>query len=565
MWSMFCFVALLHAQAPTGYYNRASGAKGAALKTALHGIIADHTVRTYDNLWSDFRKTDMREDGRVWDMYSSKTNYTFGTDQAGTYKTEGDCYNREHSFPKSWFNDAKPMYTDLFHLYPTDGYVNGRRSNYPYGEVKNVTWSSSGDFSKVGASGVSGYSGTVFEPNDEYKGDLARTYFYMATRYEDRIAGWSSPMLSGNSYPAYAEWAVTMLLRWAAEDPVSQKEIDRNNAVYGIQKNRNPFIDFPGLEQYVWGNMKEVAFNPDNYEQGGTPDGPDVNVAAPVFSPTGGEVERGSEVTITCETEGAYIYYTVNDGDLQIAYPPVRLTVESSISVTAYAMLGNHRSEEVTASFTVPGSAMIGENVFVRLEDTADLKAGMHCLIVCEAKEVALSEQKNDIRSYAAATPTDGELTTEVNGNNLPYALVLGGSEDAWTLYDGVGNYYLALNSSDNKLHTSATATDKKAQWTISISADGTADIYNASYTNRCIRYNASSPRFACYKGTMQPVALYANKVTTGIKEAMSHNGLVTVYDINGRIVRHNVSADEAFRGLPRGLYVVGRTKVFVR
>ena len=127
---------LLHAQAPAGYYAPAKGKKGSSLKTALYAIITDHTARSYDNLWTDFRKTDARADGKVWDMYSSITNYTFGNDQAGNYKREGDVYNREHSFPKSWFDDAKPMYTDLFHLYPTDGYVNGRRSNYPFGETK---------------------------------------------------------------------------------------------------------------------------------------------------------------------------------------------------------------------------------------------------------------------------------------------------------------------------------------------------------------------------------------------------------------------------------------------
>ena len=64
-------------------------------------------------------------------------------------------------------------------------------------------------------------------------------------------------MLSHNKYPAFKDWALQLLLKWAKEDPVSQKEIDRNNAVYGIQKNRNPFVDYPGLEQYVWGDKKD--------------------------------------------------------------------------------------------------------------------------------------------------------------------------------------------------------------------------------------------------------------------------------------------------------------------
>ena len=109
-------------------------------------------------------------------------------------------------------------------------------------------------------------------------------------------------MLSGNKYTAYAPWALQMLLRWAKEDPVSQKEIDRNNAVYGIQHNRNPFIDFPGLEQYVWGSQTNTAFDPDNYENtgGGTePEPPVTEVAAPTFTPAQGTIERGTEVTIS--------------------------------------------------------------------------------------------------------------------------------------------------------------------------------------------------------------------------------------------------------------------------
>ncbi len=271
---VFLFSVLrISAQIPGDYYSSANGKSGKSLKTALFSAISNHTVRSYKDLWTDFRHTDARSDGKVWDMYSSITSYTFGTDQnSGSYKKEGDNYNREHSMPKSWFNDASPMYSDLFHLVPTDAYVNGRRGNHPFGEVKSPTWSSSGGFSKLGASGVSGYSGTVFEPNDEYKGDFARIYFYMATCYEDRIASWKSDMLSGNSYTAYASWALQMLLRWAEEDPVSEKEQARNEAVYAIQGNRNPFVDFPGLEQFVWGERKDEAFSVSGISDAQIPD-----------------------------------------------------------------------------------------------------------------------------------------------------------------------------------------------------------------------------------------------------------------------------------------------------
>ena len=210
---------------------------------------------SYAGLWTAFQSTDKRADGKVWDMYSNAT-FTFGSDQdkgsGGT--SEGQFYNREHSFPKSWFNDASPMYSDLFHLYPTDKLVNNKRSNNAYGEVGSVKWTSVNG-SKLGTSkSGSGYSGTVFEPIDEYKGDFARTYFYMVTCYEDKISSWSSPHLANNKYPGLTSWSITMLLKWSAQDPVSKKETDRNNAVEKYQKNRNPFIDYPELAEYIWGD-----------------------------------------------------------------------------------------------------------------------------------------------------------------------------------------------------------------------------------------------------------------------------------------------------------------------
>ncbi len=269
---LFLFsTASLQAQGPNNsgtYYKKADGQKGAALKSALFDIIKSHTQRTYANLWTDFRTTDVRADGKVWDMYSGITNFTFGTDQAGNYSKEGDVYNREHSLPNSWFGGDKQseMYTDLFHMYPTDGYVNNRRGNYPFGETSRPTYSSAEGFSKLGPSSVSGYSGTVFEPNDEYKGDFARTYFYMITCYEDQISTWNSDMLDKKKYPGFTTWALNLLMRWAGQDPVSDKELNRNKAVYGIQNNRNPFIDYPGLERFIWGDLKEVAFSYDDFD-----------------------------------------------------------------------------------------------------------------------------------------------------------------------------------------------------------------------------------------------------------------------------------------------------------
>ena len=248
------------------YYQKADGQKGSSLKTALADIISNHTTISYDGLLDAYKTTDKRSDGKVWDMYSNTTNFTFDKDKAGNYKKEGDVYNREHSVPQSWFSKESPMKSDLVHVVPTDGYVNNRRGNYPFGETNGEKYKSNNGFSKLGASTISGYSGIVFEPNDIYKGDFARIYFYMATCYENKISGWSGDMFNKTKYPAFKTWALDMLLKWSKEDPVSQKEIDRNKGVYQLQKNRNPFVDYPGLEEYIWGSKKDVAFSYDQYD-----------------------------------------------------------------------------------------------------------------------------------------------------------------------------------------------------------------------------------------------------------------------------------------------------------
>ena len=245
---------------PSGYYSSCVNKSGKDLLTALHAKINSHTTVSYDALYDLYKTSDVYpEDGKIWDMYSTK-HWSTTSQRCGNYKNVGDCYNREHSFPKSWFDDARPMYSDAYHLYPTDGKVNGQRSNHPYGECSGGTNLGTHNgvtaLGRLGRCTSPGYSGTVFEPDDEYKGDFARSYFYMAACYNNLISGWDSPMLAGNSYPAFTTWAVNVLLKWHRQDPVSKKELDRNEAVYDRQRNRNPFIDHPELAEHIWGNKQ---------------------------------------------------------------------------------------------------------------------------------------------------------------------------------------------------------------------------------------------------------------------------------------------------------------------
>ena len=318
----------MQAVAPSGYYNNAQGKNKGDLLKALEGIVGEHKTISYSGLWDLYYESDVTADGYIWDMYST-SKYTPGKKQCGNYSSVGDCYNREHSFPKSWFDDKSPMYSDAFHLYPTDGKVNGQRSNHPYGECANgTTLASNGSvkaLGRLGSSTFAGYSGTVFEPADQYKGDFARSYFYMAAAYNSRIDEWSSAQLAGNSYPCFSSWSVNLLMKWHREDPVSQKEIDRNEVVYKWQGNRNPFIDHPELAEYVWGTKIGEGWTP-----GGVADpiiiNPDTNETFDC-----GVVSKGKSVTITIPVKTSSITEELS-ARIQSEYFSVS---PSEVSVTA--------------------------------------------------------------------------------------------------------------------------------------------------------------------------------------------------------------------------------------
>ncbi|MBQ9672046.1 MAG: endonuclease [Prevotella sp.] len=347
--------ASVQAQGPnnTGtYYKNANGKSGAALKTALSSIIGSPSVVSYSGLIDAYEKTDTRADGTVRDWYSNITKYQHGKDTGG-YKKEGDSYNREHSVPQSWFNEASPMKSDIVHVVPTDGYVNNRRSNYVLAEVGTVEWASANSYCKLGSCKTAGYSGKVFEPNDEIKGDMARIYFYMVTCYEDRATGWGHGVFTSSKYPGLEQWYIDMLMRWSKQDPVDEVERARNNAVYTVQKNRNPFVDYPGLEDYVWGTKKTEAFSYDNYQGGG---GTEVTtVAQPVFTPEEGSYTDQVVVSMSTTTEDATIYYTTNNANATVnsnLYTgPITLTETTTLK--AIAVKEGAVSYQTTATYTV--------------------------------------------------------------------------------------------------------------------------------------------------------------------------------------------------------------------
>ena len=297
----------LLADMPRDYYpNSLEGKNGAELKTELHNLLKNHTrlpygSRDYNQIactWTVFKKSDVRPNGKVWDMYSNNS-YNFSN---GAGATKG--MNIEHSVPKSWWGDAydetaTPLTRfkydgsyDLHPLTPSDADANMAKSNYPLGVVDSPSFDNG--VTKVGTGQANGRATNLFEPADEYKGDFARMYLYFVTCYQDY--SWKSSALSmfaQNSYPTLNTYGQSLLLKWHRQDPVSQKEIDRNNAVYSFQGNRNPFIDYPNMVEYIWGDST-------NYFSG-------QSTSAPSISISNDKIEFGYIGTETSKDKEIYI------------------------------------------------------------------------------------------------------------------------------------------------------------------------------------------------------------------------------------------------------------------
>jgi len=245
------------------YYASLEGKSGQELINAIMAVTKDHTVLSYSSVWANKSGADYTPQGYIWDMYSDcKFN---GNDHcSGTQFTDCQCYNREHSLPKSWWgsSESEPMYTDLHHLIPTDGKANSQRAAYAFDDVKSESWSNSAG-AKLGK-GLHIQS-TVFEVPDDYKGDIARIYFYMLCCYNNKnftLGGSGSQCFTYTSGRAgFTTNAAKIFVLWADNDPLSDKEIKRNNTVYNRQGNRNPFVDLPDLYQYLWGNKKNQKYH----------------------------------------------------------------------------------------------------------------------------------------------------------------------------------------------------------------------------------------------------------------------------------------------------------------
>lgn len=230
---------------PGTYYAAAQGKQGAALLHSLGEIVrTGHTDSGYaqarDGLFqlvSDPDRTD-----HVVDIYTGKSIANI-TDRKTAFSRG---LNTEHTWPQS--KGARGIaQSDLHQLMPSDIKINGLRGNMAYGEVTNPSWTSSNNAADRCEIGSDASGETVFEPRPSVKGDIARGLLYFYTRYnESRPADYTLENFRHE---------LPVLLQWAAQDPVDDFEKHRNEDVFAIQHNRNPFIDHPEWVQAAFGGL----------------------------------------------------------------------------------------------------------------------------------------------------------------------------------------------------------------------------------------------------------------------------------------------------------------------
>ena len=556
------------AQAPAGYYSTATGT-GYTLKTQLYNIIKDHTVIDYAGLYVTYQTSDIdnffEKDGSVLDMYSENPagtdpyNYSIAaTQRCGNYTNEGDCYNREHIIPQSVFNELSPMVSDAHFITPTDGKVNGIRSNYPHSVVVTPSQTTLNG-SKLGTSTTAGYSGLVFEPIDEFKGDIARMYFYFATRYENTVAGYNYAMFNNTSNQVFTTAFLNQLLAWHNQDPVSAREIARNNAIYARQNNRNPFIDNPTYVTEIW--------------KAGT-----VDTEAPT-APT-------NLVVTETTTNSATLTWTASTDNVGVTSYDVYVNGTLKTSVTGVTTTITGLAAEKTYTFYVIARDADRNSSVASASVTGTTKAPAAGTTACASEN--FENIPANATSYATRTWTNGGITWTatdartdqplnnraiiIRNGSLTSSSVANGIKDLTVttklIYTGTsGTFKLNVNGTEvGTIPYSATSTTTTIP-NINITGDVIISITgNSTASNRVLFDDLSwscNTILAVDELEKESFAIYPNPSNGTVKinfENANDKHDVIIFSVSGQKVfekEYNNTATAAVNNLQKGIYLV--------
>ena len=569
-------VANIFAQIPTGYYDGTTGLSGAALKTKLSQIITNgHQTKSYDNLYNGYPSTDSdnyyEKDGSVLDIYSENPKgtdpyvYQHGSKQCGNYKVEGDCYNREHIFPQGYFNSASPMVSDIHHVVPTDGKVNGYRSSFPFGKVGSANFVSENG-SKRGTSASPNYSGTVFEPIDEFKGDVARMILYFATRYESKLSSFKdNDILTNSAFPGVEAWELAVLKEWHTNDPVSQREIDRNNAAYTYQGNRNPFIDQPEYVALIWGTTTPDTEAP----------------STPTNLTVTGSTSSSISLSWTASTDNIMVatYDIYLDGMLKTSSSSNSITVTGLNPSTTYSFYvkakdaaGNTSSQSNTTTGTTTentGGNDGGSTTSCGTEDFEEASGAVNTYKTVTWSNNGITWTATDSRS----DQTINNKAITVRNGTLSSSTISGGISSltikTQLKFSGTnGSFKLFINGVEKGTIPYSDTVTTTTISNINVSGNVTISIQNNSTTSNRVAFDDLS--WTCYNGlgtdetTVNKFSIYPNPVKNNTLYVTGKNiekiKRVEIYNVNGILVQ---VAEKPFlnknylvlKNLPKGIY----------
>lgn len=526
----------------TGYYSQMDGKSKESLKYAAKECVKTHTRLDYYNLPNNWIYTDVYPDlyngcKRWWEMYSNEM-LLIQSWQSGTQAFSANKMQREHVVPKSWWKkngdvEYTPAYTDMWNLYPSEPAANQAKSNYPFGEVSVASFDNGSCQVGSPVSGQGGGSRSVFEPADEYKGDFARTIFYMATVYDDLPWVYNYMFNANSPYPTLRQWSIDTLLQWARTDKVSQKEIDRNDGVEQQQGNRNPFIDFPELAEYIWGTRMLETFYIS--EQGGNTT-PPITGDPEVTTPVNGE---------SLDFGQAAVGTTISR--------PLEIRAQNLTSPLSLSLTGKDRKMFSLTATSIPAIDINSADVYrLQVLYTPTTTGNHEAAIVLYDGGLTGSIAVN-LQAEGCEVPTLSRLTAEAATD-----LTTTGYRANWSMAPEVVDYYelrrvrYLPDDEETEIHESGTnsyqVTDREqgvaesytvrscrlgfyseASNSITVMAESGADTLGAA---------TGFTRIACRDG--------ARRVMTSL-DAVE----VTITDLNGRIISRRTYSDGEELALP--------------
>lgn len=513
------------ADIPGDYYSSLDGCRGDALVMAIRDLASSHRVIAYGSAtWDAFKRTDIHTVcGReAWhDMYSNRL----------VWCADHASLNIEHSVANSWWggkNGSTEAYSDLFHLNPSDQAANARKSNYPPGIVDGECVFDNG-LLRIGKplGGMGGGASNVFEPAEEYKGDFARAYFYIFTAYHD------IPWREDFAYVSDSEghlkpWAIDLLLKWHREDPVDSKELNRNEVIYDIQGNRNPFIDFPRLAEFIWGT-----------ESGNPVSISDLTPGFPIDRPKAPEFRHVRLTAVNTYATRWWESQTVDihsdQGELRVSFDGAPYYTADNLSLPHAT--GTDDTHEISAYSVMERDGYTLRSPIARLTCSAR-NPDTHDWSCCRWEKVMASDSPSSSDGPYIITSSDLRIMSATGGTSstayMPCSdfaetdgdMIIELPVDAAIIrFSDVGNGKSRLEVSDilgKELgYWNATAKNKMRLDPVTYTP-GTViitDNSNFSFSFErygTLQYNASQPRFLNYESTQQPVNLYRYKDDAG-------------------------------------------------